>query len=246
MSLITNFFIWLEKRQIGILTTIAVHLLIVSAFLIVKLRANVVQEYGIIIDPSQMRFDMVELSPEEIQEQEATVTQELMQTIRQEMRNIPVNVIEQRAQENVERMRQQILAEENISDPVRVQDTAVETANADDVLPDNVYDERFPLDASGGRTVYRGPTTVSYELSGRRHTSMPRPVYRCQTGGTIVVDIVVNNNGYVVTATVNSGRSNSNDACLVNEAVRYAERSRFNQSTLARQNGTIAYMFQTQ
>ena len=246
MSLIRDFFIWLEEHQIGILTTIAVHLLIITAFLVLKIRTIPAQEFAVMIDLSQIVFDFEEeISPEAVQAQEEAVTQELMQAIRQEMRNIPVNVVDQRAAENIERMRREILAEENLSDPEPYQEPPVNTP-ADDATAANIYDDRFPVDAAGGRTVYRGPTTVSYELAGRRHTSMPPPVYRCRSGGTIVVDIVVNNNGYVVRADVNPSRSNSEDPCLVSTAQSYAERSRFNNATTTRQEGTITYVFQAQ
>jgi len=75
---------------------------------------------------------------------------------------------------------------------------------------------------------------------------MQAPVYRCLVGGTIVVNIIVNGNGYVIDARIDKNKSNSEDACLVSEAKRYAERARFNQSTQARQQGTITYIFQAQ
>ena len=245
MYIIRNFLFWLEERQIGILSTIAVHLFIISVILVVKIRTNTEREFGMMIDLSFIDTNVEEeiLMPVEQQ----TNAQEFIENLRQELniRTIPVGTADQRAVESIERMVQELRAEENITEPPPHHDPAPQ----ENIMSENearIYDDRFPVDAAGERTVYRGPTTVSYELSGRRHISMQPPVYRCRAGGTIVVNIVVNANGYVVTAEVDRNRSNSDDVCLVTNARRYAERSRFNQSSLARQQGSITYVFQAQ
>jgi uncharacterized membrane-anchored protein YhcB (DUF1043 family) len=245
-----NFLLWLEEHQIGILTTIAVHLLIISVILVLKIRTNVSREYSIMIDLSQIQSFLDEEKPE-VQPQQMNA-QEFVQTMRQEynvVRNIPVNQAEARAVENVEKMIRDIKTQENITDPPPPKDTPAETVQKEDKqLKDEarIYDDKYPVNTAGERTIYRGPTTVSYELIGRRHTSMPAPVYKCRTGGTIVVNIAVNGNGYVLTAEINKGRSNSEDPCLVEAAKRDAERSRFDQSSQARQQGSITYIFQAQ
>ena len=241
LSLIRNFLLWLEEHQIGILTTIAVHLLIICSILILKVRTSVDREYNITIDLSQIDFDNEEtVIPEEIMQQ--IMSQEFQHEY--SISNIPVNTAE-RAKENIEKMIRDIKAEENIVDPPPPlpQDVPAETTAKED---EKIYDERFPENAAGERTVYKGPTTVSYELTGRRHTWMPAPVYKCRSGGTIVVNIIVNGNGYVVVAEINKSRSDSEDRCLTDAAKRDAERSRFNESTLARQQGSITYIFQPQ
>ena len=239
MSLIRNFLEWLVDNQIGILATIVIHLAIVTAFVAVRISTITNQEFAVYIDLSQVIFED-ELIAEMIEEREPTV-QDLMQTFHQQTRNIPVNVLAQRPAQDIQRMIDEIKAEENITDPV-----PYTPPTDDNIMPDS-FNEHFPLDdATGERTVYIGPTTVSYELSGRHHTHMPRPVYKCRTGGTIVVDIVVNHNGYVISAQINRGRSNSGDPCLVNAAKSAAERSRFNRSSVAQQQGSITYVFQAQ
>ena len=245
MSIISGFLLWLEERQVGILSTIAIHLLIISLIMALKIRTNIEREYQILIDFSQISF--IE-EDETLEEQQQASAQEfvrnMQQQINDEVRNIPVNVADQRAAESIERMVREIMAEENISDPPPPpQDVPAAITSPEDI---NLYNTQFPVDASGERTVYTGQTTVSYELSGRRHTHMPSPVYRCRAGGTIVVNIVVNNNGYVVTAAIDRGRSNSEDPCLVDAAIQNAERSRFDRSTNAQQRGSITYVFQPQ
>jgi len=243
MSVFRDFLLWLEEHQIGILTTIAVHLLIISIILVMKIRTNVGREYNILIDLSQIQTIMDE------EEQQQLNVQEFVQNMQQEysvMRNIPVNMAEERAMQNIERMIRDIKMEENITDPSPQQDLSEETASLEEKLPENIYDDKYPVNATGERTIYKGSTTVSYDLIGRRHVWMPAPVYKCRAGGTIVVNIVVNNNGYVLDTEINKTRSDSEDPCLIEEAKRDAERSRFDQSPLARQQGTITYIFQPQ
>jgi len=243
-----RFLLWLEERQIGILSTIALHLFIISVFLIIKIRTNIEREHGIMLDLS-----LIDTNIEEIllpAEQQASA-QEFVENLRQELNisAIPVSTADQRAVENIERMVREIRAEENITDPPPPRDTPYESAPQENIMSENearIYDDRFPADATGERTIHTGQTTVSYDLSGRRHISMQPPVYRCRAGGTIVVNIIVNGNGYVIRAEIDKNRSNSEDACLCDNAQRYAERARFNQSSQARQQGSITYIFQAQ
>jgi len=247
MSVFRDFLLWLEEHQIGILTTIAVHLLIISVILVLKIKTYAGQEYAIVLDMSQIQTYIEEIKPVE---QPQISPQEFVKNLREEynVRNIPVNTAEERAKQNIEKMIRDIKAEENITDPPP-RDTPAEIVPQEDKTLENearIYDDKYPVNSAGERTIYKGATTVSYELSGRRHTWMPAPVYKCRSGGKIVVDIVVNGNGYVLTAEINKSKSDSEDPCIVEAAKRDAERSRFNTSSQARQQGTITYIFQAQ
>ena len=244
MSLINDFLLWLEEHQIGILTTIAIHLFIIAIFMILKIRTNseTGREYNIMIDMAIVDDNLRELTPEEIIQQQSNI-QDYQQEYNQ-IRNIPINRADERAMANVEKMVRDVKAELNIVD--RPQDKTSEKIPQEERVPENVFDDKFPVNAAGERTVYKGLTTVSYELSGRRHTWMPAPVYKCREGGTIVVNIIVNGNGYVLTAEIDKIKSNSDASCLVEAAKRDAERSRFDESALTRQQGSITYIFQAQ
>ncbi len=108
-----------------------------------------------------------------------------------------------------------------------------------------VYDEKYPLNAQGERTVYRGPTTVSYRLENRQHVYMPVPAYKCQGGGTVVVNIRVNRRGYVVQADISKDLLSSLDACFTDAALRAAQTTRFSANPQAPepQTGAITYVF---
>ncbi len=242
-----QFLLWLEEHQIGILATIIVHLVIVSVILILRINTYAEREYNIMIDLSKIDIREEEEQPEEKPQQEVN-SREFVQNLHREynVRNIPVNVANERAVENIDKMVRDIKTEMNITDPPPPKDTPEEITRTEEKLLENearIYEDKFPINAAGERTVYKGPTTVSYELKDRRHVSMPAPVYKCRGGGKIVVDIVVNQRGYVLSADINKSKSDSEDPCLTEAAKRDAERSRFNEAAAAKQSGSITYIF---
>ena len=87
-------------------------------------------------------------------------------------------------------------------------------------------------------------TSVSYSLVDRNSYDLPPPIYTCLEGGRVVINIKVDNLGYVTEADFNSRSSNTTDWCLIENAITYAYRARFSASTKAEQIGTITYLFQ--
>lgn len=104
--------------------------------------------------------------------------------------------------------------------------------------------------ATGGDKKYGGDVLVDWELSGRKDKSLPPPSYMCGKGasGKIVINITVNQNGNVLTAKFNSGASSSSNNCMIQQAKRYALKSRFNYSGTASksQAGKLFYIFVSQ
>lgn len=92
----------------------------------------------------------------------------------------------------------------------------------------------------------RGNVTVSYSLADpvRYALRMPVPAYMCEGGGEVVVDIVVNTSGEVVSCSVNDALSEKN-SCLREAALEKAGSSLFNADPVApqRQRGKISYLF---
>ncbi|MFK2818772.1 hypothetical protein U0L90_01490 [Flavobacteriaceae sp. LMIT009] len=87
-------------------------------------------------------------------------------------------------------------------------------------------------------------SSVSYSLVDRMHTFLPTPIYLCETGGKIVVNIKVNHEGNVIDAYIN-GSSSSENGCLIDHALEYAKASKFNRDPKkASQLGTITFLFQ--
>lgn len=88
-------------------------------------------------------------------------------------------------------------------------------------------------------------TSVSYSLVDRNNYELPPPICTCEEGGKVVINIKVDNLGYVVEADFNSRSSNTTDWCLIENAITYAYRARFDSSSKPHQIGTITYLFQS-
>ena len=77
---------------------------------------------------------------------------------------------------------------------------------------------------------------------------IPTPVYKCEGGGKVVIDIAVNPKGYVLYADVNKSQTHTNDDCLLEAATHAALVTRFNEKRDApeKQLGTITFIFVAQ
>ena len=93
-------------------------------------------------------------------------------------------------------------------------------------------------------TFYSGKSSVSYNLKNRYALFLPIPIFKCEFGGTIVVNIEVNRKGIVQRAEVVRNLSEQDD-CLYEVAVDAALRSKFNPRPDAEllQVGTITFHF---
>ena len=91
---------------------------------------------------------------------------------------------------------------------------------------------------------FKGKAVVTYNLEGRKASSLKIPAYRCYNSGDVTVIITVNNAGRVVGAKILEEISSS-DACLRSEAIRAARTTRFNSSSSSppNQTGEILYRF---
>lgn len=87
-------------------------------------------------------------------------------------------------------------------------------------------------------------TTITYNLKDRNALDLPNPVYTCDTGGKIVISIVVDALGKIEKATYNPTLSSSTNGCLIDAALEYTQQSRFTtKADRDRQLGTITYLF---
>ncbi len=89
----------------------------------------------------------------------------------------------------------------------------------------------------------KGRVTVSFSFVNplRYSRRLIKPAYRCEGGGEVVVETVIDQNGEVISAQVLSG----GDECMRRTALDAARNSLFdiNESAPPRQRGTITYIF---
>ena len=85
----------------------------------------------------------------------------------------------------------------------------------------------------------------NFSLAGRSSVALPRPDYKSNDQGTVVVQIWVDHNGNVTRAEYQPKGSNTSNGYLVSQAIAAAKRARFNADPAApeEQKGTITYIF---
>src|SRR5690606_16292128 len=86
-------------------------------------------------------------------------------------------------------------------------------------------------------------SSVSFSLVNRTDKHLPPPVYLCEEGGKIVINITVDASGTVTNTYVNTSSSSKNE-CLIDSALEYAKNARFSaDATKNSQIGSITYYF---
>ena len=88
-------------------------------------------------------------------------------------------------------------------------------------------------------------TSITYSLVDRSHFELPPPIYTCEEGGKVVINIKVDADGNVFDAQFNASSSNTSDFCLVENAKAYALKSKFTTASKSSQLGSITYLYQS-
>ncbi|MGV6861952.1 MAG: hypothetical protein ACWA41_09275 [Putridiphycobacter sp.] len=108
----------------------------------------------------------------------------------------------------------------------------------------NKYDQTTKNTTSGGKNAYAGEVMISYNLPGRKAYALPNPGYTCMGSGTVVIQVKVDKSGDVKFASFSAGQSNHATECMVERALIFAKKSRFDYNgTSNLQTGTITYKF---
>lgn len=72
----------------------------------------------------------------------------------------------------------------------------------------------------------------------------PIPIYLCEIGGKIVVNITVDHMGRVKSTAINTAASSSTNECLTDHALEYAQKARFtSDASKSSQIGTVTFFF---
>lgn len=242
---------FIERHKEGLLGTIIIHLVVVTVILIMKI--NTIQNKESALTVNLLSEEQVQelLDPEENKEQiqnkpiYTPAEREYLQA-----RNIGTNEADRKASDRIDQMVNDIKNELNIKDPSpsEMKSTSSQSSPSEDALPDKTVKEektKITRSTTGIRTFYKGPTTVSYYLEGRYDVRLPIPVYKCQGNGKVVMDIEVNQEGYIVKFEIDRARSNIPEDCIMETAEKAARTTRFNavSSGPSTQHGSLTYIF---
>lgn len=233
------------NTTVGLLGTISFHLLLIIIFLLFRINGERKhQTEGIELDLKTLE----ELAMLEFETPEYENNQDRL------ARNIAVDQTEDRIErfEDYENYR---MSGQSVSDLVknRIQEDVnkiIEENNlnpTDDELPDIATQ---PLDIYTPKElkedqVYEGPTNIYFTLDGRKITRLIVPVYQCEGGGLVQLDIRVNRRGKVEFVSVDNATSTTSDPCLIDAAKDAAKRTLFSFDAGAPflQQGSITFRF---
>jgi len=236
----------------SVLGAISVHLMIIIAFLWFKLGENTeTQKEQVLIAFNEEIMPVEDKSAQENQS-ESEYGDALPTLDRQTLHSIASNVASKMDEEiSTEKYEQQVMQELGIASlksqasATQSQQDAADDENAITSSRDN--QETSENDYEVPNIIRKDNTTVSYFLEGRWHRYLYIPTYKCQGGGTVILDIVINQAGKVVSALISDNKSTP-DPCLREEAYRSAISAQFNADPKSnpKQLGTISYVFLAQ
>ncbi|MGQ8336658.1 hypothetical protein ACUNWD_08915 [Sunxiuqinia sp. A32] len=231
-----------KKNVYGIMGTLIFHILLFGSFLMAEVnQKGEVKEEPIIIDFSQIEeTPEPEEQPEENKEEENSPS-DLSRSDFQPRSNRAVNEANKDPFFDEEYQREIENAQKLVSDVNK--QLSKEIPDMEEFsMPEETTDGMDP--DSIKNTFYSGESNIHYFLENRYHTRLPIPVYLAQGGGTITVDIWVDQSGRVKKAAVREN-PNIKDQMLPVYAEQAAKRTYFNadNNSPTLQKGTITYTF---
>lgn len=227
-----------EEKNIltGIIGTIGVHLLILIVFLIIRLdKVRDVHKEPIVIEFD----DEVYKTLEQLMQEEKLQKSDVKPLSEQDIKNIAVNTENQIEKDiSTEKYIEQLKDELNIDELNQQLDRSIDEPIIETEKPETPKKRKD--------IKYSGPTRIKYTLKGRTDRFIHIPVYKCQKGGKVLINIVVNQEGEVINASVAS--SSTDELCIIETALNSARISLFNidLNSPPKQKGTISYEFLSQ
>lgn len=231
-------------RKYGILGTITFHLFLFAMILVVKINAErTPKQEGIEIDMKTLeelaRMEMEVPAPGKAPDNSRNIAvdqkEDRVESF-EDYKNYRVSdrIVEDLAKSSVEQTVKDIIKEHNLNPD-------------DDELPDIATEElkMFRAEKMEEDQVYQGATNIYFSLEGRKVVNLEVPVYKCQGGGLVKLDIRVNRRGIVEFVSVDTAESQTTDNCLIDAAKAAAMKTRFNldQTAPLLQSGSLTYRF---
>jgi len=239
---------WASRHINAILATVIFHLVMAILFMLLKVRALPERTD----QPVLITFEQPPPPEQEKAEEEKLVPDEVLQEM---LHNIPVNEAMKKDEEMDLRKYIDMVKEEMIKEGKLGKDNYIDEQHRLEAEMEKELTRPLPLkeeekagdslsEAALEAAKYAGPTRVKYNLPGRYARNLVIPIYKCENAGVVVLNIIVDQEGRVVSATVDSGRS-APGSCMHETALRAARRSLFNADPGApeKQPGTITFYF---
>jgi hypothetical protein len=240
---------WIKKNINGILGTIIFHLIIViiAMFFEFKSQYKHIESYTYVEAEFLDEFLDEKLKADNNQTEEINLEQRMA-----EIRNLGSNRNQTSVNENIESMSLEEIRKkyeaEILKEKYGEQYEDMINKTHEDYLDknksqDNSFSDRFKNHEQAN---YSGPALVFIELDNKDRATYYAhvPVFTCQDGGVVVIDIVVSPTGKVIKADLKSVNGSNNTDCIVNESRQSALKTVFAPVTSGNnETGIITYHF---
>jgi hypothetical protein len=236
----------------SILAAISLHLLIVLIFFWFKLgemdemkQDQMLIEFDEIVQPPEDNKQMESRSQEPAGEELSALDQQTIHTIAS---NVASKLDPKISTSEYEKQVLQELGISSLKSPgAEIENQAAQKEQDENSIEQKQTTNENQRDLDTPNVLRKDNTTVSYFLEGRWHSYIYIPTYKCQGGGTVLLDIVIDQSGRVVSALIQENKSTA-DPCLREEAYRSAVSARFNADPKAssKQLGSMTYVFLAQ
>lgn len=243
---------FIKKHKYGIAGTLVFHLLLVAFFSIKKVDLPAFEKKS----PVLLTFDFTE----EIEDiEESDEMEELLEddnnlsedAINEKIQNLMRDANDRRKKSNKNFTEQEIEAqleqkykdlEQQIIENRKKQGKGFDPSKYESTFDKNAIQNETSSSANDTQAAGRVATECSIP---ERKCYAKTPAYRCPSSGKVFIDIKINQKGEVISAKVNERKSTTSDACITNEALKYAKMLRANQDFNApkSQNGFVSFHF---
>lgn len=230
-----------EKKKniaIGIAGTVIFHLILLIVFLSVKLGdVKSKHENLITIEFSDEKYKPIE----QIIEESKPKIQKIQPLDNKTLSNIASNTAEKLTKEiSTEDYEKEVMKELGMKEI---------NPHYDNSLPEDVTvtkpEKKKETETESGKNF--GQTRITYAMDDKRKAKyIDRPIYLCQGGGTVVIQISIDQEGNVLEAKVVS--TTTSEECIASTALESARNFVFqsNYNSPRRVDGTITYIFVAQ
>lgn len=249
-----------EKRNKGIIFTLAFYImtLIILIFSGFTTPLPLPEEEGIMIDFGDSETGLGLEEPQQsktiVKPVEVPVQKEsnMTQDYEESATTVPEVKVEEKVTKKVEVKEEpkEVIEEEKVDPLALYQNTADNSSNnseSEGVAGGKGNQGRPDGDPNSNQYTGNGSGQggVGYSLRGRKPKGLPKPAYTSNEQGIVVVKIVVNREGKVVSAIPGVKGSTTLDSALLSAAKQAALNTKFDKKTSApsKQTGTITYHF---
>lgn len=234
-----------REHQIGILGTVAFHMILLIVFLLVKIdKFKEIKDMDLVLEFIEAPIE--ELPMEETESREVFLEKLIKMQLSLSNQAVNVDKLEEEisTEKYVEDYLKQ-LEEEKSNENKLKEEELDEFLNKDEIVPL----EQKKTEEDKEKPEFTGPTTISYKFLSapfnRVSVYLPVPVYKCQGYGEVEVLVNVSRTGKVTSASSKIIQASEDPECLQEIAEKYALRSIFrgNANAPSDHKAKINYVF---